>query len=181
MQIQRKHLIIAGIAIIAIIITSVILFVPSYYFFPIVTETPAGIDKPTITQGFYGNINIKEINTISGLCESKPANSKIIQIRSYPKSLEKYGNLAGIISGAPKGMLLKKVQSNELGFFQIELPEGKYLFFTENNNKEICYPKCYTSESPWTKGDGYCSYDCSVTIYPGKLHGDSISINNCTK
>ena len=102
------------------------------------------LQKPTITQGVYGEVTLRSGNCMPSVWPStnscalqKFSTNIYITQKLDENELSSMGTIGTIIKNPT---LIKQTKSNEKGFFEIELPNGTYsLIFEYEGNKYYQY------------------------------------------
>jgi len=119
---KKKYLYFLTIACLIVIVLGI-------YFFSTTKE-----QTPTINQGVYGKVVLYSGNCMPGAGGCKTSSvSRSIYIRE-PVSME---NMKSTYL-KDKTTLVKTIESNNNGFYQVELPPGTYSVFVEDEGKEYC-------------------------------------------
>tara|TARA_Y100000310_G_C20274115_1_gene619411 strand:- start:145 stop:597 length:453 start_codon:yes stop_codon:yes gene_type:complete len=110
-------------------IACLIIIALGVYFYSTTKE-----QAPSINQGAYGKVVLYSGNCMPGAGGCKTSYvSRTIYIRE-PATME----AMEITYLENKTTLIKTIESNNNGFYQVELPPGTYSIFVEDEGKEYC-------------------------------------------
>jgi len=134
-------------------------------FTPTTTTTTQILAKYSLS----GYVTLFEGNCMPTVCDNPPCETtcktSFVSRKVYIRELTFIDDMSGGYLVSPKTNLIASVTSNANGYYNIQLDEGTYSIFVEDNGKEYCNSFRGSGEACEVELSRNTQYNISITIH----------------